>query len=181
MGVDPAELVRRRKSQRTAFRPPLRSETLVQFPCRFHHDAPGLPAIQRAGALDAVLTKQMHETITAATAAENAHLFPVEKRIEVAVLPERLRINQLFESVPADDFCCPVPFCGPSLADTSIVPQLGYIIKSGNRGAHGDSPLILAPLGVLNGKPPPQTSVRTLGGGEHVTCLSDRHCWRRYR
>ena len=34
-----------------------------------------------------------------------------------------------------------------------------------NRGAHGDSPLILAPLGVLNGKPPPQTSVRTLGGG----------------
>lgn len=125
MGVDPAELVRRRKSQRTAFRPPLRSETLVQFPCRFHHDAPGLPAIQRAGALDAVLTKQMHETITAATAAENAHLFPVEKRLEVAVLPERLRINQLFESVPADDFVALCHFVVLPLLTPPLYPNWG--------------------------------------------------------
>ena len=107
------------------FSPPLRSENLVQFPCRFHHDAPGLPAIQRAGALDAVLTKQMHETIMAATAAENAHLFPVEKRIEVAVLPERLRINQLFESVPADDFVALCHFVVLPLLTPPLYPNWG--------------------------------------------------------
>lgn len=47
-----------------------------------------------------------------------------------------------------------------------------------NRGAHGDSPLILAPLGVLNGKPPPQTSVRTLGGGSTSRPMREA-CWYR--
>ncbi|MBQ7152960.1 MAG: DUF86 domain-containing protein [Clostridia bacterium] len=44
-----------------------------------------------------------------------------------------------------------------------------------NRGAHGDSPLILSPIGLLSGKPPP------LRWWEHVTAVHNEVPWKAIR
>ena len=60
------------------------------------------------------------------------------------------------------------PFTFGSIRPLRILSTMralpGFLLPD-HRGAHGDSPLILAPLGALNGKPPPQNDASRSGGG----------------